>query len=273
MKLTLFEESFYMSDTEMDRSEVIQRELVWHEQESHRRYQLDALLYDSPAFDDVVRQSIDFLHGEPGELVLDMGCGEGKETLQLAMRGFQVVGTDLSLTQMARARELIQKEMPQAQVSFIQANAEQLPFAASCFHKIYGKAILHHLDLEGSSKETRRLLSSYGRASFAEPMSRHFIIWLGRRLTPEFRTKDERPVELSDLERFGESFDQRQMQTYYLLTPLAYALRVLPGGEGLFGRVHSFLAALDQKLLGYFEPLRRFAWYGAVRVQIGKKEE
>jgi SAM-dependent methyltransferase len=261
-----------MSDPDTDRREVIQRELIWHEEQSHRRYRLDALLYDSPAFDEVVQQSVDFLQGDPGELVLDMGCGEGKETLQLALRGFSVIGTDLSLTQMARARELIQKELPGANVHFIQANAEQLPFAGNSFQKIYGKAILHHLDLAGSSNETRRLLTPHGRAAFAEPMSRHFIIWLGRRLTPMFRTEDERPMALSDLEEFGKSFEQRQLQTYYLLTPLAYVVRLFPGAERLFSALYSLLAGLDQKLLANFEPLRKFAWYGAVRVKIGEKK-
>lgn len=261
-----------MSDPVLDRREVIQRELLWHEQESHRRYHLDALLYDSPAFDDVVQQSIDFLQGEPGDWVLDMGCGEGKETLQLALRGFSVVGTDLSLTQLARARDLIQQEIPGARVHLIQANAEQLPFAGSSFQKIYGKAILHHLDLEASSKETQRLLGAHGRATFAEPMSRHFIIWLGRRLTPKLRTEDERPMELSDLERFGQTFAQQQLQTYYLLTPLAYAVRLLPGSESLFSFLHSLLAGVDQKLMARFRALRKLAWYGAVRVKIGEKQ-
>ena len=262
-----------MLDSQMDRQEVIRRELAWHEQESHRRYRLDALLYDSPAFDDIVQHSIDFLQSEPGDLVLDMGCGEGKETLQLAMRGFHVVGTDLSLTQMARARELIHQEMPEANVTFIQANAEQLPFAGNSFHRIYGKAILHHLDLDGSSKETYRLLNSHGRAAFAEPMSRHFIIWLGRRMTPKFRTEDEQPMELGDLEQFGEQFDHSQTQTYYLLAPLAYVVRLLPGSESLFAALHAWLAGLDQKMLAHFNFLRRFAWYGAVRVKIGEKEQ
>jgi ubiquinone/menaquinone biosynthesis C-methylase UbiE len=261
-----------MSDPVTDRREVLQRELIWHEQQSHRRYRLDALLYDSPAFDEVVQQSVDFLQGDPGELVLDMGCGEGKETLHLAMRGFSVIGTDLSLTQLARARELIQQELPGANVQFIQANAEQLPFAYNSFQKIYGKAILHHLDLSESSNETRRLLTPHGRAAFAEPMSRHFIIWLGRRLTPMFRTEDERPMALSDLEAFGKSFEQQHMQTYYLLAPLAYVVRLFPGAEGLFAALYSLLAGVDQKLLANFEPLRKFAWYGAVRVKIGEKK-
>ena len=255
----------------MDRKQVIQRELLWHEQENHRRYRLDSLLYDSPAFDDVVQQSIDFLQADSGELVLDMGCGEGKEALELAIRGLAVVGTDLSYTQLTRARELLNKEMPAAKLCLIQANAEQLPFANGSFRNIYGKAILHHLDLDASSKETQRLLSSNGRATFAEPLARHFIIWLGRRLTPKLRTEDERPMELSDLENFGQTFARQNLRTYYLLAPLAYIFRILPGGEKIFVAVFSLLSILDNKLLARFQQLRKYVWYGAVTVQNGRK--
>jgi len=258
-----------MSEAVMDRKQVIQRELLWHEQESHRRYGLDSLFYDSPAFDDVVQQSVDFLEGGSGELVLDMGCGEGKEALELASRGLYVIGTDLSYTQLLRARELVKKEIPDAKFCLIQANAEQLPFANSSFRIIYGKAILHHLDLDISSKETQRLLISNGRATFAEPMARHFIIWLGRLLTPRLRTDDERPMQLSDLERFGRTFEEQNLQTYYLLAPLAYTFRIIPGGEKIFAMIYSLLSSLDQKLLSRFKYLRRFAWYGAVKVQNG----
>lgn len=253
----------------MDRKQVIQRELLWHEQENHRRYRLDSLLYDSPAFDDVVQQSIDFLQGNPDELVLDMGCGEGKEALELASRGLYVVGTDLSYTQLTRARALVKKELPDAKFCLIQANAEQLPFADSSFRIIYGKAILHHLDLDASSRETQRLLRSNGRATFAEPLARHFIIWLGRRLTPKLRTKDERPMELSDLENFGQRFEKQNLQTYYLLAPLAYVFRIIPGGEKIFAPAYSLLSSLDKKLLSRFRQLHKFVWYGAVDVQNG----
>jgi ubiquinone/menaquinone biosynthesis C-methylase UbiE len=255
-----------MPDAVMDRKQVIQRELLWHEQESHRRHRLDSLLYDPPAFDDVVQQSIDFLQGDSGELVLDMGCGEGKEALELASRNLCVVGTDLSYTQLKRARELIKQELPQAKLCLIQANAEQLPFANSSFRMIYGKAILHHLDLDASSKETQRLLSSNGRATFAEPMARHFIIWLGRRLTPKLRTDDERPMKLSDLEHFGHTFEEPKLQTYYLLAPLAYTFRLIPGFEKMFATIFSLLSTLDQVLLTHFTFLRRFAWYGSIMV-------
>ena len=163
-----------------NRKEIIQSELIWHEQEAHRRYSLDSFLYDPPAFDAVVQSTLDFLQIDSCELVLDMGCGEGKETFELASRGLHIVSTDLSFTQMSRARELIRENIPDAPVCFIQANAEELPFAPGSFRIIYGKAILHHLDLDISAREVNRLLKPEGRATFAEPLAQHPLFWMAR---------------------------------------------------------------------------------------------
>lgn len=256
-----------MTIDKLERKQVIERELMWHEQESHRRYSLDALLYDSPAFDDVVEDSIKFLNGAAGDVVLDMGCGEGKEVLALTSEGFVVVGTDLSMTQLRRTRDLIKESLPGAKFRLIQANAEQLPFADQSFQRVYGKAILHHLDLRASSIETKRILKGSGRAAFAEPLARHFVIWIGRRLTPKLRTADERPVELHDLLFFGKVFDTQNLQTYYFLTPLAYPFRLIPGGEGLFSQLFSVLSRFDSWLFSRIPILQKFAWYGSIEVQ------
>jgi len=249
------------------RREVIQAELAWHEQEAHRRYSLDELLYDPPAFDAVIGPAIDFLAAVPGERVLDMGCGEGKETYELAARGLTVISTDLSHVQLARARERVRDGLPDARAHFVQANAEELPFAAGAFRVIYGKAILHHLDLDLAAAEVDRLLQPGGRATFAEPLARHPIIRLGRRLTPRLRTKDERPFGLEQMDRFAGHFAQRETDTHFLLAPLAYFMRLLPGGETAFQQAHRLLARLDRRLFDLFGSLRELAWYGVVRLR------
>jgi len=249
------------------RKAVIQRELTWHEQEAHGRYSLDAFLYDPPALDAVVQPAIEYLHGNTGELVLDMGCGEGKETLELASRGLHVVSTDLSRTQLSRARELVRRKVPDGTVYFVQANAEELPFAGEGFRIIYGKAILHHLDLDISFREVNRLLEPNGRATFAEPMAQHPLFWLARRLTPKLRTQDERPVILSELERFSNRFRFQELEVHFLFAPCAYLFRIIPKGERVFRKMHSFLSKLDTGLFRNFRAVRRFAWYGVIRVQ------
>lgn len=247
------------------RREVIQAELTWHEQEAHRRDTLDELLYDPPAFDAVVQPAIDFLEARPGERVLDMGCGEGKETLALAQRGLVVVSMDLSHMQLSRAREMVSAARPAGAAHFVQANAEEPPFAPGAFRIVYGKAILHHLDLATSAGEVERLLVDGGRATFAEPLARHPLIWLGRVLTPKLRTRDERPMGLAELEQYAAHFHGPAAEVHFLFAPVAYLLRWLPGGEAPFQKVHALLAAFDRKLFRTFPALRRLAWYASIR--------
>ena len=251
----------------IDRQAIVQRELDWHEHEAYRRIPLDQLLYDPPAFDAVVQSGIDYLQPQPGERVLEMGCGEGKEVLALARLGLSVIGTDLSHTQLMRARELIDKAHPPGKAYLVQASAEQLPFAANAFGSIYGKAILHHLDLDIAALETRRLLNVVGRATFAEPLAHHPIFWLARRLTPRLHTRDERPFPLSAFQRFAAPFAQWHIEAVFLLAPFAYPIRRMRGGEKLFRRIHRGLQRIDHWLLKHIPPLRRLAWYGIVKVQ------
>ncbi len=48
-------------------------------------------------------------------------------------------------------------------IDFVQANGEALPFADETFDCIWGNAILHHLDLERTGREVRRVYEA-GRA-------------------------------------------------------------------------------------------------------------
>jgi len=249
------------------RKAVIASELAWHEQEADRRFSLDTFLYAPPAFDQVVQSSFAFLQMGSGELVLDMGCGEGKETLQLAQQGLLVVSTDLSYVQLCRARQRVQESAPDAKVCFVQANAEALPFASASFRIIYGKAILHHLDINLSAQEIKRLLRQRGRATFAEPMAHHPLFWLGRQLTPKLRTKDEHPLTFRELRHFGAYFSQAEMEEHFFLTPISYLFRVLPGGESIFRRLQPALQRIDTRLFGIFSRLKELAWYGVVKIE------
>lgn len=245
---------------------IVASELAWHEEEAHRRFSLDEFLYAPPAFDQVVHSSFVFLQMSPGELVLDMGCGEGKETLQLAQQGLLVVSTDLSHLQLCRARQRVQKSALGAKVCFVQANAEKLPFASGAFRIIYGKAILHHLDPDLSAQEIKRLLMRGGRATFAEPMAHHPLFWLVRQVTPQLRTKDEHPLTFMELRNFGAFFSHSEIEEHFFLTPMSYLFRMLPGGEPLFRRFHAFLQRIDKRLFGVFSLLKGLAWYGLVKV-------
>lgn len=251
-----------------DREDVIAEERRWHEEEAERRFSLDRLLYAPPAFDAVVAEGFKFLDLSSEAVVLDMGCGEGKETQRLVDQDLTVISVDLSQAQLCRARERVRQHAPGATVIFIQANAERLPFRSDSLHHIYGKAVLHHLDIEGSAREIRRLLDAGGRVTLAEPMAAHPLFWSARKLTPAFRTHDEHPLTCKELRQFMGLFDRPQAEFFFFLTPLSYLFRVLPVGESLFRRLHDTLHRFDQWLFARAPWLKQFAWYDVVNVEI-----
>jgi SAM-dependent methyltransferase len=67
-----------------------------------------ALAYDREGFTQGTRQEVDFIEAEIAAdrnvRILDVGCGTGRHAIELARRGYQVTGIDLSASQLARAR-------------------------------------------------------------------------------------------------------------------------------------------------------------------------
>ena len=77
------------------------------------------------------RQEIDFivseLHLAPGMRVLDVGCGPGRHALELARRGIEVVGIDISQTFIDLAAQAADSEGLAALASFHRHDARQIP--------------------------------------------------------------------------------------------------------------------------------------------------
>jgi SAM-dependent methyltransferase len=59
--------------------------------------------------------------------ILDIGCGTGRHSIELAKRGYSVVGVDLSDAQLKRARENAEREKTSLQ--FFRADARKLEFS------------------------------------------------------------------------------------------------------------------------------------------------
>ena len=77
---------------------------------------------------------VDRLDPKPGERILDLGCGDGTLTADLAVRGCIVVGADASVEMIAAA----QAKGLDARI----VDAQQLPFDAE-FDGVFSNAVLH----------------------------------------------------------------------------------------------------------------------------------
>jgi SAM-dependent methyltransferase len=98
----------------------------------------------------------------PGRLTLDVGCGEGRVTRDLAERGHRVVGVDASPTMIAAARGADPKG------EYVLADAARLPFPdghADCL--VSFMALMDVDDMQGAVREHGRVLEPSGRLALA----------------------------------------------------------------------------------------------------------
>lgn len=99
----------------------------------------------------------------PGMRVLDLGCGDGALTLEIARFGGQVTGVDESAALVARATALAAKRHVR-NVRFVRGDVESLDFDAASFDLVVVSQTLHSLDdPEKALREAARVLAPGAR--------------------------------------------------------------------------------------------------------------
>ncbi len=104
-------------------------------------------------------------HLKPGMTVLELGCGTGSFTRELARSGADVVAIDVSpeLLEMAKANCSAPNVQYQIQ------NAYALSYSEGAFDSVVGSSVLHHLEVEKALRGAYRLLKPGGTIYFTEP--------------------------------------------------------------------------------------------------------
>ncbi len=102
------------------------------------------------------------LAGSHGKL-LEVGCGIGVDSIQLAKAGFDVTAVDLTENALTVAREFAAHSG--VSIDFRRANAENLEFPDATFDVVYSFGVLHHTpDIEKAVSEVHRVLKPGGKA-------------------------------------------------------------------------------------------------------------
>ncbi|MEW6097443.1 MAG: class I SAM-dependent methyltransferase [bacterium] len=97
--------------------------------------------------------------------ILELGCGTGEYTLRLANTASKIIAIDVSIPLIQQAKQKVKS----SDVYFVVSNAENLPFKDNTFNAVVGNAVLHHLNLNKTLDEIKRVLKSDGKIAFTEP--------------------------------------------------------------------------------------------------------
>ncbi len=132
---------------------------------------------------------LEWLAAQPGERILDIGCGDGQLTQRIAGSGASVVGIDSSAAMVTAARG--------RGVKADKGPAEKLPYPEHTFEAVFSNAALHWVRGQDEMlSEVHRVLRPGGRfvaemgghgniaairVAFAAVLSRHGFAGLGER--------------------------------------------------------------------------------------------
>lgn len=198
----------------------------------------------------------EFLGDLRGKRVLEYGCGLGRFSTLLAKSGAQVTAFDLSQASTVTARRRAVLNGVNADVNLTVAAGESLPYADESFDVIFGKAILHHLDVHLGWPDLYRVLKPGGKAVFSEPMGMNPILNVVRDRVP-YPNKNprgaDRPVNYDEIRDWGKGFSQFRYREIQLVS-------MLQRGFGL-GKRFPVLRRVDDLLLEHVPFLRRYCRY------------
>ena len=104
-------------------------------------------------------------HLKPGMTILELGCGAGYFTQELARSGADIIAIDVS----PELLEIAKAKCSTTNVRYQIQNAYALTYADAIFDSVVGSSILHHLEIEEALREVYRVLKPGGTVYFTEP--------------------------------------------------------------------------------------------------------
>ncbi len=118
----------------------------------------------------------DRLGAEPGDLVLDMGCGAGRHAFETVRRGCRIVALDQDLEELVDVRNTFAAMINAGELAAdvegqpVSADALKLPFSDETFDRIICSEVLEHIPNDkGAIDELVRVLRPGGSIAVTVP--------------------------------------------------------------------------------------------------------
>lgn len=207
--------------------------------------------------------------------LLDFGCGPGVYSVIFGRVGFEVIGLDISPSNIAIAEKLAEKYDLSETVHFGAGATEGLDYPDEYFDVVVGIDILHHVDIERSIRECLRVLKQGGVAFFKEPVAVPVFdplrnSALGKYLVPKEAsferhiTEDERKLTAGDLQMIKTLCPQVAIKRFRLFSRLdAFNKNLATNGES------STIEKFDERVFQLLPFMRAFG--GDVVISLRKQ--
>jgi len=117
----------------------------------------------------VLTARYDVLGLQPGDRVLDLGCGGGRHAFEAARRGGVVTAVDLDLAELKHVRDVTGAD-PDVYVTTVNGDALQLPFDDGTFDRVIASEVMEHIpDDAAAARELTRVLRPGGTIAVTIP--------------------------------------------------------------------------------------------------------
>ncbi|MFC1699958.1 class I SAM-dependent methyltransferase [Candidatus Omnitrophota bacterium] len=205
--------------------------------------------------------------------VMDLGCGAGEAAVYFAKQGADVIAVDAS-TEML---QLVRKVAGRHGVSVVteKLHSEKLDFEDESFDIVYAANLLHHVEIEKTVREIRRVLKKGGIFVSYDPLAYNPFINIYRNISTEVRTKNEHPLTVNDIKTIKKIFqnvatDAKWLITLWIFVKFYFVDRINPNKERFWKKsieehkklenLYDRLERVDNFILAACPFLKIFCW-------------
>lgn len=147
--------------------------------------------------------------------ILEIGCGLGYYTKQIATITPNLVTTDISQNYLIKAKLY----NPYKIIDYVCCSGEELPFADNSFDKVLMSEVIEHLlDWKMGIREVQRVLKPGGKLIIATPNKYSYL-----NLLYHFRVKTRnQPFEKEHIKEFSRKELEKPLKEYFLVGKFSY---------------------------------------------------
>ena len=242
----------------------VKREQVQHDEDMvlENSYKLKSKFFhvaESPTMKRAQEEEESVFKNVENLRVLDVGCGFGEKSVLVAKNKGNVVGIDIANNYIEASKKLAKKNDVDQMCDFYVMDVHDMGFEDNYFDLVVGRGIIHHLDLEVSLTEIKRVLKVGGEAVFFEPLNANPLLKIFRKFTPSARTIDEKPLSIKDLNWIRRNFEINSLYYGIVSAPIAMltSLVLRPWPNNFILRIADYFEKIINNL-SFIQPFNQY---------------